>query len=167
MAALSYTDGELQFPSLSLVLPPLPVKSYDPETGKLALSLQGHTAISSKLVALQSLMLHKCAAAARTWFPAERERTQEEIAAMFQPLVSHGCLHLYCPPSPVSSFNEVKFYTGGSWVSGKGSSTIFSSGKLVRIAVRLQGISFHQHPMSKMWTGKSRVQHRILSVYTD
>jgi hypothetical protein len=167
MASLSYVDGPVQFPALSLLLPPLTVKSYDTETGKLALSLQGSAALSAKLTALQSLLLQTTYSNYRSWFHGEKERTYDELVSYFQPLVSHGCLHLYCPITTPGSFNEIKLYSGGEWSNGTDASNLFRAGKQVRIAVRLQGISFHQHPVSKMWTGKSRVQHRILAIYAD
>jgi len=167
MASLSYIDGSVHFPTLSLLLPPLTVKSYDTETGKLALSLQGSVGLSAKLTALQSLLLQTTYSNYRSWFHGEKERTYDELVSYFQPLVSHGCLHLYCPVTAPGSFNDIKIYSGREWISGTAIPSLFRAGKQVRIAVRLQGISFHQHPVSKMWTGKSRVQHRILAIYTD
>jgi hypothetical protein len=168
MAGFSYLDEDLVFPSLSILLPPLPVKSYDTETGKLSLSLQGNQAASMKLLALQTLMLNTAHTNHGAWFPGERERSYDEIVGSFQPLVSHGCLHLYCPLSTAGSFNDVQVYSGqGQWTRGILSASIFSTGKSVRMAVRLQGLSFHQHPITKALTGKSRVQHRILTMYVD
>jgi len=167
MSAMSYVDGELNFSSLSILLPHLTIKGYESDTGKLTLSLQGHQSVSSKLSALQSLMLNTTQSNYSSWFPGERERGYEELVAMFQPLVSHGSLHLYCPVSNTNSFNDIHMYSGqGGWTRGTSLST-FTVGKSVRLAVRLQGISFHQHPISKTWTGKSRVQHRILAMYVD
>jgi hypothetical protein len=167
MSAISYIDGELTLSSLSILLPHLPIKSYEPESGKLSLSLQGHQSISTKLLALQTLMLNSTQSNYSAWFPGERERSQEDLSSMFQPLVSHGSLHLYCPISNTNSFNDIHVYSGqGGWSRGTSLST-FVVGKSVRLAVRLQGISFHQHPITKTWTGKSRVQHRILSMYID
>jgi hypothetical protein len=40
LAPLYYMDGETHFPSLSLLLPALLVKTYDSNTGKLVLSLK-------------------------------------------------------------------------------------------------------------------------------
>jgi len=167
MAALSYVDGELQIPALSILLPSLTIKSYDAETGRLALSLQGTQGILTKLSALQNLMLNTTYSSYRTWFPGERERTYEDIASCFQPLIHNNCLYLYCPLSTSGSFNEIQIYSGGQWSRGTIPSAILGSGKQVRIAVRLQGISFHQHPITKALTGKSRVQHRILAIYSD
>ena len=167
MAALSYTDGDLHIPALSILLPNLTVKSYDTETGRLALSLHGAQSILTKLSALQTLMLNTTYSNYRTWFNGERERSHEDITSSFQPLIHNSCLYLYCPLSTSGSFNEIQIYSGGQWSRGTIPSAILSSGKQVRIAVRLQGISFHQHPITKALTGKSRVQHRILAIYAD
>ena len=167
MAALSYTDGELQFPSLSILLPPLVVKAYETETGRLSLSLSGAQLVTNKISALQNAMITNAHTNHRSWFPGEKERGHEELACMFQPLISHGALHLYCPLTTAGSFNEIQLYSGGAWSRGTISSAVFATGKQIRIAVRLQGLSFHQHHITRAWTGKSRVQHRILAVYTD
>lgn len=167
MAPLSYVDGALRFSTLSILLPHLTIKSYEADTGRLALSLQGLPSISTKLTALQNAMVHAAASNHRGWFPTERERTYEELSNSFQPLVSHGCIHLYCPLSGAGSFNEIQVYSGGEWSRSGVSASMFAVGKQVRVAVRLQGISFHQHPVTKMWTGKSRVQHRVLAAFMD
>jgi hypothetical protein len=167
MAALSYVDGDVVFPSLSILLPHLTVKSYDTETGKLALSLNGNATLSSKLTALQTLMLQTSYSKYRTWFAGEKERTFEELTNLFQPLIGHGSLHLYCPLNTSAPYNDINVFSGGKWTSNISASCMFTPGKQVRIAVRFQGISFHQHPVSRVWTGKSRVQHRILAIYTD
>ena len=167
MSPLSYVDGDIRLPALSVVLPILPVKSYDAESGKLSLSLQGNPALLIKLQALQSSIISTTTANQRGWFPGERERGADEVSASFQPLISHGCIHLYCPLTTSGSFNEIQVFSGGAWSHGTISPSIFATGKQIRVAVRFQGISFHQHPVTKMWTGKSRVQHRILTIYAD
>lgn len=167
MASLSYLDNGLQFSSLSVLLPTLAVKSYDTETGRLSLSLQGYQSVLNKLNALQTLMLNTTHSNYRSWFSGERDRAYEELVTGFQPLISHGCIHLYCPQSTFGSFNEIQIYSGGTWSRGSISSGLFTAGKQVRVAIRLQGISFHQHHISRAWTGKSRVQHRILTIFSD
>jgi hypothetical protein len=167
MAALSYIDGELVFPSLSILLPHLMVKSYDVESGKLVLSLSGLTALSNKITALQTLILQTTYANYRSWFSGEKERTYNELTTLFQPLISHGAIYLYCPLSNIAPYNDIRVFSGGGWTNNTSPSTLFKVGNKIRIAVRLQGISFHQHPVTKMWTGKSRVQHRILAIYAD
>jgi hypothetical protein len=165
MAPLSYKDGELWFQSLSILFPPLTVKSYDPDTGRLAISLQGHSSLATKLQALQTAMLGATVANYSTWFPTERARGYEELASSFQNLVGHGCLYLYCPLVTTGSMNEIHIHSEGGWTRGVMPTGALAAGKQIRVAVRFQGISFHQHPISNVWTGKSRVQHRILAIY--
>lgn len=166
-AAISYKDNDLYFSSVSILLPHLVVKSYNAETGKLSLSLHGAQSILNKITALQNLMLNTTHTNHHSWFPGEREKTHEEIAAGFQPLVSNNSIHLYCPHNTVGSFNEIQIYSGGAWSQGTISPGFFSAGKQIRVAIRLQGLSFHQHHITKAWTGKSRIQHRILTIYSD
>jgi hypothetical protein len=167
MATLSYLDGEITFPYLSILLPPLPIKSYDAESGRLSISLHGSPGLAAKLTALQNHILQTTFENFSSWFPAERKRTYDEIVNYFQPLISHGCIHLYCPASTPGIFNDIQVYSKGVWTKGSISSDTFSAGKSMRIAVRFQGISLHQHLILKKLTGKSRVQHRIIAIYAD
>ena len=57
LAPLYYMDGETHFPSLSILLPALVVKIYEPNTGKLVLSLRDSAASTNKLQALQASLL--------------------------------------------------------------------------------------------------------------
>ena len=167
MATLSYLDEDINFPYLSVLLPTLHVKAYEAETGRLSVSLNGNTGLISKLTALQTHILQTTYENFSEWFPTERKRSYEEIVNYFQPLISHGCIHLYCPVSMPGIFNDIHVYSKGEWTKGVISSDTFSVGKPIRIAVRFQGISLHQHLILKKLTGKSRVQHRILAIYTD
>lgn len=165
IAPISYSDKGLSFPNMTLILPPTIVKSYDTETGKLALSLQGHPSFYNKLIAIQNTILDTMYTNQRGWFSSGRTKTKEEIVAGFQPFVTGGCIHVYCPIFTIGSYNEIQVYSGGQWVHGTFSKELLASGKTVRIAVRLQGISFHLHPVTKEWTGRSRIQHRVLAIY--
>jgi hypothetical protein len=167
MSPISYTEGDVRFPSLTVLFPHLTVKSYDAENGRLSLSLNGTTSLLSKMQALQNMFVSSMINGQREWFPGERGRGGDEIAGSFQPLISHSCIHLYCPLSTTGSPNEIHVFSGGKWSCGIISPSMFAAGKQIRIAVRFQGISFHQHPVTKMWTGKSRIQHRILAVYSE
>lgn len=166
MAPLSYVDNDLRFQYISIVLVPLMVKSYDSETGKLVLSLHGHSSLQTKLTAIQNTILQTVNANQHTWFPSEKNKTQEELAAGFQPLISNGSMNVYCPIITSGSYNEIQVYSGGTWVRGTFPKELLAVGQTVRIAVRLQGISFHLHHVSKAWTGRFRIQHRVLAIYT-
>jgi len=167
MSPISYTDGDIRFPSFTVLFPHLPVKSYDAPSGKLTLSLNGGAPLLAKMQAFQNMIISSMINNQRGWFPGERERGGDEITASFQPLISHSSIHLYCPVTTTGSFNEINVFSGGKWSCGTITPSMFATGKQIRIAVRFQGISFHQHPVTKMWTGKSRIQHRILAVYSE
>ncbi len=96
MAPLAYFDGPIHMPSMNILLPPLQVKEYDPNTGRLRLSLQDMTQTNSKLSALQDTLLNFVFSKQSTWFPGSR-RTADELRLLFQPFVENQCLHLYCP----------------------------------------------------------------------
>ena len=165
MASLSYKENNVTLPSLSILLPPLPIKAYEAETGRLSLSLTGYPQLLAKMQALQVKLLQAIHTNYTTWFPSEQSRSIDETNNSFQPLVLQNCIHLYCPLLTVGSFNEISVFSDGTWSKGVIPSSLFTSGKQIRIGVRLQGISFHQHPVSRKLTGRSRVQHRILVIY--
>lgn len=165
MASLSYKENNVTLPSLSILLPPLPIKAYEAETGRLSLSLTGYPQLLAKMQALQVKLLQAIHTNYTTWFPSEQSRSIDETNNSFQPLVLQNCIHLYCPLLTVGSFNEISVFSDGTWSKGVIPSSLFTPGKQIRIGVRLQGISFHQHPVSRKLTGRSRVQHRILVIY--
>jgi hypothetical protein len=165
IATLSYKDDMVSMPCFSLLLPPLAVKSYDSDTGKLALSLLAYPAILAKLVALQGRILQTITENYTTWFPTENARSLDETAAAFQPLIQNNAIHLYCPTVTTGSFNEIGVYSGTEWSRGVIPTGMLAPGKIVRAAVRLQSVSFHQHPVSKALTGRFRIQHRILALF--
>jgi len=163
-ATLSYKDEEVNLPCFSTLLPPLPIKSYDSETGKLVLSLTTVPAILTKFIALQTRILQTIQANYSTWFPSERQRSMDETAASFQPLIQNNSINLYCPMVTTGSFNEISVWSGAAWSKGVIPPGLLVPGKLVRAAIRLQSISFHQHPVTKALTGRFRIQHRILAL---
>jgi hypothetical protein len=163
ISILGYSDEDATFNSLSILLPILPVKSYDATTGKLQISLQGG-AIAAKLLSFQEMLINSVCANQRTWFPSARPSDKEDIKHGFQPFVEGGCIHLYCPSSSTGISNEIHTYSAKAWSRGAISPSIFSAGKNLRLAIKIQGLSFHQHPMSKAWTGKFRLQHRISAI---
>ncbi len=165
---MTYQEGDVKFHHVTLVLPPLAVKSYDAATGRLALTLPA--AVATKFQALQDSILSSVAAQQQTWFPGEPHRSKEELRGTFQPILEHGALSLYCPTQPT---NEIPVWTSPSG-SGSGSggsesgwtkkAPALTAGTQVRIVLRIQGVSFHKHPVTGVWTGKFRIQHRIQSM---
>jgi hypothetical protein len=153
---MTYQEGDVKFHHVTLVLPPLAVKSYDAATGRLALTLPSGAA--TKFQALQDSILSSVAAQQHTWFPGEPHRSKEELRSAFQPILEHGALSLYCPTQPT---NEIPIWVNNEWTKR---SPALTAGTQVRIVLRIQGVSFHKHPVTGVWTGKFRIQHRIQSI---
>jgi hypothetical protein len=57
LVPLSYKDAEHNFPSLSILLPSLKIKTFDSSTGHFVLSLTDNPATLGKLQALQDMLL--------------------------------------------------------------------------------------------------------------
>lgn len=161
---LAYKDSDLQFPALSILLPSLTVKSYDPPTGRLVLSLASETTQTlSKLQTLQDMVLSAVAMNSRAWFPGVQKRATD-IRAGFQPMILGQELHLYCPLYEAMA-QPIPFFSAGSWIQGKPKSGSLKAGMRVRVAFRLYGISFHINPGVKQeWSGKFRLQHKIIGI---
>lgn len=162
LVPLTYQDGDLNFTQLTVLLPPLPVKSYDAATGRLVLSLSGSAMALAKLQALQDATLAAVRGGQRTWFAGAKARDAEDLRQGFQPMVEHTSLHLYCSSSGGTEFT---LWSKGEWLRGLAATAALVPGAVVRFAVRLQGISFHQHAVTGVWTGKCRLQHRVLGAF--
>jgi hypothetical protein len=172
LVPISYTDSDPisggAFNGISLLLPPLAVKSYDAASGRLTLSLSGQPAAATKLQTLQDSMLVAVRNMQAAWFPGEKIRGLEEVRAGFQPLIEGGGLHLYCPCAQSGVVaNDIAIYEGGGgsgWSYTKPTAKLFATGRILRIAIKLHSLSFHQHTGNSMWTGRFRFQHRLLAV---
>jgi hypothetical protein len=172
LAPLYYMDGETHFSSLSLLLPALTVKIYEPQTGKLILSLKDSTTSMNKLQALQNSLLLYVYNNQLAWFNQAR-RDLGELQQLFQPMVEGDSLHLYCPVSVqdkksggVDSIVVYRSERGGPVVGSQGVRPSFlQPGDSVRVCLRIQGMSFHNHPAYGEWTGKFRLQHKIIALY--
>ncbi len=171
LVPLSYKDGHVQFPCLSLLLPRLLVKAYDARTGRLDISLKENPQALQKLQAIQSTLLSAVLQYQVSWFGQEA-RSFQELQRLFQPMVEGDILHLYCPLTThekkglQDSIIIFRKEEGGKIESYQGMRAQFlQPGDFVRIALRIQGISFHNHPNVGEWTGKFRLQHRIIAMY--
>ena len=168
LVPLSYLDGQVQFPTLSILLPHATVKVFDSKTGRLDISLRDTAQAAQKIQALQSSILAAVSAKQETWFRVQ----YDELHKLFQPMIENDILHLYCPISnDKRGFSETisVFSTEGGKVhhtTGVRENHI-KPGDSIRVAVRIQGISFHSHPAYGQWTGKFRLQHRIISIYVN
>jgi hypothetical protein len=171
LAPFAYSDGDLQFHQIALLLPILPVKSYHADTGKLAISFHGGGSAGiagTKLQAFQDMMITALYHQQRHWFPGERHRGMDELRAGFQPMFDHGLLHLYCPCASAQTNGiplDIQIYDKRKWTQGPFSPSLLQPGSMVRLLVKIQGISFHKHPVSGMWTGRFRIQHRVSAIF--
>jgi hypothetical protein len=163
LTPLSYADGPIVFQNLNLLLPPLTVSEYDSSTGRLLLSLSDSPMTASKLLALQDSLLLSVFQNQRVWF-SESNRTKEQIHRLFQPFVENTLLHLYCPLQLQEKRHTISIWKDSEWqrLSQPG---MISKGDSIRVALRLQGISYQLDASTGLWTGRFRVQHKISCIY--
>lgn len=172
LVPLSYQDGPYKFSSLNLLLPTLNVKSYDPASGRLILSMAGNVMTQSKLTHFQDLLFTNITRMQDQWFPNEPRKELRDVRKGFQPFLDASCLYLYCPVGTGHSgtgSHDIQYYSKGVWTQGAPASVatadFFEVGRPIRIAIRIYGLSFQQHPITSMWTGKFRLQHKVLAIY--
>lgn len=163
LTPLSYTDGPIVFQNLNLLLPPLQVKEYDSSTGKLILSLADSPGTAAKLFALQDSLLNAVYTNQKLWFQ-EGVRTRDQIQNYFQSFVENTSLHLYCPLSTQEKRHSISIWKDNQWKKFE-STGLFAKGDSLRVAMRLQGISYQMNPTTNAWTGRFRVQHKISCLY--
>jgi hypothetical protein len=159
ISSISYTHPVSTMPSLSILLPIMPVHSYDPVTGHLILQIIDALHMK-KLNSMQDHILKLIRESQKNWFPDFKSRG-DDIRSGFQPMVEGNLLHVYCPLSTGGPY-DIHVYNGEWSRSTKG---MIKVGKHVRAVLRIQGVSFHQSAVTGAWTGKFRLQHRILTLY--
>ena len=162
LAPLAYSDGPIHLPSVNLLLPPLLVKDYDPQTGRLKLSIQDNTAVLHTLSSLQETLLKIVFQKQSEWFPGSR-KTSEELHVFFQPFVENNIINLYCP-SAVTGNISIPIWKDRVWSKGVTVGSIVK-GDTIRVGLRIQGISFQHNLEADIWTGRFRLQHKILQVF--
>ena len=162
----SYHDTDFRFNYLSILLPLLPIQSYDPASGRLVLNLEGAPAVAIKFTSLQETMFAAMVQQQKMWFPETNVsiRSLQELRGAFQPMIEGNLLSLYCP-SGTGPYGpcDVSVYTPAKRWQQNVQRSILLPGRRIRVGFRLQGISLHMSPQ-KIWTGKFRIQHRILTV---
>lgn len=163
LSPLSYTDGPIVFQNLNLLLPPLTIKEYDSVSGKLILSLSDSPGTLAKLLALQESLLTSVFTNQRSWF-SESNRTKEQIQTSFQPFVEANQLYLYCPLQSQEKRHTIHIWKEGEWKRFAATGLI-QKGDSIRVALRLQGISYQMNVTNGSWTGRCRVQHKISCIY--
>jgi len=175
LAPLSYFGTQFRLPYVSLVFPPLPIKEYNPVTGKLVLDMFETNLASIKLNTLQDTIINAIVYHQRGWFKSEF--TKEEIGRGFQPIIYDNNLQLHCP---IGGIRPVPFYKDG-WQSGFTTEEL-KPGMRIRVAVKIHGISFLNRndataasassasassasaSSASAWSGKCRLQHRIVGI---
>jgi|UniRef100_A0A6C0K824 hypothetical protein len=161
LVPLAYKDNDIRFSSLSLLLPILTIKSYDKMTGQLILFLGNSQHTLTKLALIQEMFISAVELHHNTWFPSRRANVN--IKSGFQQMIRGSEIHLYCPTQS-EIMQSVPFFHNDMWSTTGIQKELLVAGKQVRIAVRIQGISFLLQQNSDIWSGKYRIQHKILSI---
>jgi hypothetical protein len=162
LVPLAYKDNDIHFPSLSILLPLLSIKSFDKVTGQLILSMEGFASTSYKLTTIQEMFVSAVALHYKTWFPNRKGFI--DINAGLQQMIRGSEIHLYCPVQSEIT-QTIPFYSDASWSSVNLKKGCLEAGKKIRVAIRIQGISFLLHQNSDTWIGKYRIQHKILGIF--
>ena len=161
LVPLAYFDGQHTFPFLNILLPKFSVDSFDPLSGKLVISLKDVSGNQSeaKLNALQTCLLNAVFMQQQIWFPS-KNYTLDILNKLFKPIVENDLLYLYFP---TQYNNDIHIYKDKKWYN-KYQPGIIQKNDNVRIMFRIQGLSFHKDNYNKEWSGKFRLQHRILTI---
>jgi hypothetical protein len=164
IAPLGYIDGAMVMPVFTVLLPHLVVDSYNSADGRLELLLDSQQSIG-KLTSIQTGLITSITNSQHSWF-GTRKYSQAEISDLFQPMIDGNKLHLYCPSTLVEKrkgSGVIKVWKEGNWIEGVRPG-LFVPGQKVRVALQIQGISL-QLTGDSLWTGRSRLQHRILGIF--
>ena len=159
MAPLSYFGTQFRLPFVSFLFPPLPIVEYNAATGRLVLDMYETNLASIKLNTLQDTIVNAIMYHQTGWFRSEYSK--EEIRRGFQPIIQDSHLILHCP----SVSAGVSIFHNDSW---DGTTEELKPGVRIRVAVKIHGISFLNRESAaaatQEWTGKCRLQHRILGI---
>ena len=164
IAPLGYIDGAMVMPVLTVLLPHLVVESYNSADGRLELILDSPQSIG-KLTSIQTGLITSITNSQHSWF-GTRKYSQAEINDFFQPMIDENKLHLYCPSTLVDKrkgTGVIRVWKEGSWIEGVRPG-LFVPGQKIRVALQIQGVSL-QLMGDSVWTGRSRLQHRILGIF--
>jgi len=164
MVPLSYVDGQVTMPVLTILLPHLIIDSYNPANGRLELAMMTNW-IASKLTAIQTSLLEVICASQVAWFGTSKF-SREEVYRLFQPMVEGNKLHLYCPSTlqeKRKGMNGIRIWKDGVWVEDV-QPGFLTRGQIVRVTLQIQGMSLQMGVNDTSWTGRARLQHRILGI---
>jgi hypothetical protein len=152
-----YTDNSLTFSSLVLSLETLKVVEIDWDKNQIILEEYTNLPFLSKLEQFQRLVNSQITTNFRKFL------TDDEFPETLSIMPLQSCvksrritLYLSNEPSSLPFFSD----TGPS----KFSKDTVQPGSLLRVVVRLHGVSLQMTP-SNIWTGKSRIQHHVLEIY--
>jgi hypothetical protein len=155
-----YTDNSLVFSSLILNLEPLKVVEIDWEKNQLVLEEYTSLSFLSKLDQFQRLVNTQITTNFRKFL------TDDELPDSLSILPLQSCvkarritLYLSNEPSSLPFFSDT-----ATAVPCKFSKDTVQPGSLLRVVVRLHGVSLQMTP-SNIWTGRSRIQHHVLELY--
>ena len=152
-----YTDNSLIFSSVVLSLEPLKVVEIDWDKNQLVLEEYTPLSFLSKLDQFQRLVNTQISTNFRKFL------TDEELPDTLTILPMQSCVKarritLYISNEP----SNLPFFNDG--LAAKFSKETIQPGSLLRVVVRLHGVSLQMTP-SNIWTGKSRIQHHLLELY--
>lgn len=164
LAPLAYMDGQIVMPVLSILMPHLTVESYTPTNGRLVLTIDSPW-ITNKLMALQNSLISAMDANQHAWF-GKKLFHLNDTSSLFQPMVDGNKLHLYCPSTLVEKKKgggTIKVWKDENWIEGVRPGLLVP-GQRIRVALQIQGVSLQLGNLDGTWTGRSRLQHRILGI---
>lgn len=164
MALLSYKDAHVVMPIVTVLLPHLVIDNYNATNGRLDLVLDASW-MSEKFTTLQNSLLHMIGSNQLNWF-GMNQYSMEELQRFFQPMVEGGILHLYCPTllqDKRKGVGAIRVWKEGSWIDGVRPGLLVK-GEKIRVALQIQGMSLQLGNMDSNWTGRSRLQHRVLAI---
>jgi len=169
MAPLSYFGTQFRLPFLSILFPPLPVVEYNSSTGKLVLDISETNLANIKLTTLQETLINAIHYNQMAWF--KTNYSKEEITHGFQPIIQENQLLLHCPYTDMSVptnsaktfFKNSPIYKDQSW-NNEFKPDDLKLGTRVRVAVKIHGISFLNRNDKPEWSGKCRLQHKIVGI---
>lgn len=165
MVPLAYMDGQMVMPILTILLPHMTVDSYNSANGRLDLIMDGGWT-TNKMNSLQTSLLQAAGTSQGVWF-GKRDFSQEELCNLFQPMIEGNKLHLYCPSTLVEKRKGngvIKLWKEDGWIEGVRPGLLLP-GQRVRVGLQLQGISLQLGVTDNEWTGRCRLQHRVLSIF--
>lgn len=165
MIPLAYVDGQMTMPVLTMLLPHMTVESYNSANGRLVLEFDGAW-VSTKLNSIQTSLLTAIFNSQMSWF-GTKQFSYQDICSLFQPMIDGNKLHLYCPSTIVEKrkgAGVIKLWKDDGWVEGVRPG-LLAQGQRVRVGIQLQGISLQLGTNDNSWTGRSRLQHKVLCIF--